>query len=247
MISNIIILFITAFIGGLATFFIPTIKENYFKLALVFAGSYLFAITILHIIPELFVGSMPPGQVGLFLLIGFFFQFFIELFTSGVEHGHIHHLAKDDTTTNTSGALLLIGLVIHSIMEGSLLSHPTTLHEHHHASGLLLGIVFHKVPAAFALMSVLMQAKNNKQMNILLLAIFAASSPLGVLLGDYFIDVNVAGSYWIVAIFAFVSGNFLKISTTILLESSPHHHFNWQRTLVSILGASIAVMIEYFL
>jgi zinc transporter ZupT len=245
MTSNIIILFVTAFLGGLAVFFIPRIKESYFKLTLVFGGSYLFAITILHIIPELFIGSMDHGQVGLFLLAGFFFQFFLELFTSGVEHGHIHHLSGKDGHHGSSGAMLLIGLVIHSIMEGSLLAHPTTLHEHHHAAGLLLGIVFHKVPAAFALMSILIQSGTSKKINLILLAIFAAASPLGVILGDYFTEVNLISSYWIVAIFAFVSGNFLKISTTILFESSPDHHFNLRRTIISILGALMAVLIEF--
>ncbi|MFW5759400.1 MAG: ZIP family metal transporter [Cyclobacteriaceae bacterium] len=244
MITNIIVLFITAFLGGLAVFFIPRIKESYFKLALVFAGSYLFAITILHIIPELFIGSMPPGQVGLFLLIGFFFQFFLELFTSGVEHGHMHQLSGKNGPQSATSALLLIGLVVHSVMEGSLLAHPTTLHEHHHASGLLLGIVLHKVPAAFALMSILSQSANSKRVNILLLFIFSIASPVGVALGDYFTEFNLISPYWIVGIFAFVSGNFLKISTTILFESSPNHHFNLRRTLISLLGALVAVLIE---
>lgn len=245
MISNIIILFVSAFLGGLAVFFIPKIRESYFKLILVFGGSYLFSITILHIIPELFVGSVPPGQIGLFLLIGFFFQFFLELFTSGVEHGHIHQLSGRDGHHGATGTMVLFGLVVHSLMEGSLLAHPTTLHEHHHSAGLLLGIVLHKVPAAFALMSILLQTSASKKINLLLLAIFSAASPLGVVMGDYFTEVNLISSYWIVAIFAFVSGNFLKISTTILFESSPDHHFNLRRTIISILGALVAVLIEF--
>mgnify|MGYP001071291965 CR=1 FL=1 len=246
MITNALILFITAFLGGMAVFLIPKIKESYFKLALVFAGSYLFAITILHIIPELFLGSMPHSQVGLFLLVGFFFQFFLELFTSGIEHGHIHELpGKSNRKHSTSGFVLIAGLAIHSIMEGSLLAHPTTIHEHHHAGGLLFGIIFHKVPAAFALMSVLLASNTNRNLSLLLLFIFSIASPIGVILGDIFSKAQLISDYWMVAIFAFVSGNFLKISTTILFESSPDHHFNLRRTIISIIGALVAVLVEY--
>jgi hypothetical protein len=42
-----------------------------------------------------------------------------------------------------------------------------------------------------------------------------------------------------------VSGNFLHISTTIVFESSPEHHFNARKLTVAILGALVAVGVEY--
>ena len=57
MALNFILLFFTALLAGLLVFVALTFKEKYFKLLLVFAGSYLFSITILHIIPELFAGA----------------------------------------------------------------------------------------------------------------------------------------------------------------------------------------------
>lgn len=240
---NIAVLFFSALTGGLGIFLIRTVKELHFKLTLVFAGSYLFSITITHIIPELFIESVQPFQIGLFLLIGFFMQFLLELLTSGVEHGHVHHL--NDSHSHSSVGLLIIGLSLHSVMEGSLLAHPSTLHSHHDTSGLLLGIVFHKIPAAFALMSLLMHKTNDNRFSILMLLIFALASPLGLFIGDIFTKNDYISDQLVIFIFAIVSGNFLKISTTILFESSPNHRFNLNKMIVSLIGAGVAILIEF--
>ncbi|MFN8886323.1 MAG: ZIP zinc transporter, partial [Cyclobacteriaceae bacterium] len=67
---------------------------------LVFAGSYLFSITIIHIFPELYSQSFDPGMIGICVLIGFFLQQALEFLSSGVEHGHIHVHEKTINTKN---------------------------------------------------------------------------------------------------------------------------------------------------
>ena len=78
MALNFILLFFTALLAGLLVFVTPALKEKYFKLVLVFAGSYLFSITILHILPELFSGSYNPSRMGVYILIGFLLQQLLE-------------------------------------------------------------------------------------------------------------------------------------------------------------------------
>jgi hypothetical protein len=48
-------------------------------------------------------------------------------------------------------------------------------------------------------------------------------------------------------VYALVCGNFLHISTTIVFESSPAHRFNGKKLTVAVLGALVAVAIEYML
>ncbi len=84
------VLFLTPLIAGLMVYLVPTAKGRNFKLILVFAGSYLFAITVTHILPELYRQHQEVELIGIFVLAGFFLQQFLEYFTSGVEHGHIH-------------------------------------------------------------------------------------------------------------------------------------------------------------
>jgi len=54
MTLKLIILFFTPLISGLMVYLVPSAKGSNFKLLLVFAGSYLFAITVTHILPELY-------------------------------------------------------------------------------------------------------------------------------------------------------------------------------------------------
>ncbi|RYD78695.1 MAG: zinc/iron permease, partial [Sphingobacteriales bacterium] len=83
------VLFFCAFLGGSAIFLVKSDKSKLLKLILSFSGAYLFAITVLHLIPDAYSGP-DKGQIGIFILIGFLLQIFLEQFSEGVEHGHIH-------------------------------------------------------------------------------------------------------------------------------------------------------------
>jgi hypothetical protein len=90
MVIKLLVLFFAPLVSGLLIFLVPKTKDTNFKLLLVFAGSYLFAITVIHILPELYRQNLGIELIGLFVLAGFFLQQLLEYFTSGVEHGHIH-------------------------------------------------------------------------------------------------------------------------------------------------------------
>ncbi len=90
MVLKLLVLFFTPLISGLFIYLVPKSRGTNFRLLLVFAGSYLFAITVIHILPELYQHNHDDGLIGLFVLAGFFLQQLLEYFTSGVEHGHIH-------------------------------------------------------------------------------------------------------------------------------------------------------------
>ena len=89
MVIKLLVLFFAPLVSGLLIFLVPKAKDTNFKLLLVFAGSYLFAITVIHILPELYRQNLGIELIGLFVLAGFFLQQLLEYFTSGVEHGHL--------------------------------------------------------------------------------------------------------------------------------------------------------------
>ncbi len=236
MITLIIVLITSTLIGGLSLYAIPALTKN-LRLPLIFAGSYLFAITIIHIIPELFSISPNPSTVGLYVLIGFFLQQFLEYFSSGIEHGHFH----TDQALSVSGRFsMVIALIIHSLLEGALLTHDSPFHDQHESFSLILGIVLHKMPAAFALM-VTMNKLGRKAFYLLLL--FSLASPLGLIFAHY---TTFSESQFLV-LFSIVCGSFLHISTTIFVEASPEHHFGFKKILISILGAVMAILAEHFM
>lgn len=247
MITDIIILFFVAFLTGLLPFYIPKISNGRYKLLLVFAGSYLFSITVIHILPELFHEASEPSLIGIFVLIGFFLQQSLEFFSSGVEHGHIHIHTKGHSHAESSAWVVLMALFAHSFLEGGLLAHPEAFNHQHDTTTLLWGIALHKAPEAFALMSVLLCEINKKWKALLLLIIFAMASPLGLYFSHYLLSNDWMSSQAFTLLFALVSGNFLHISTTIVFESSSDHKFNARKMGIAILGAAMAIGMELFL
>ncbi len=244
MLTDILILFFVALAAGGLAFYLPKVINGNYKLALVFAGSYLFSITIIHILPELFHQDIQPGYVGMFVLAGFFLQQALEFLSTGVEHGHIHVHAAGHKQKESSAILVLLALGAHSLLEGGLLAHPRTVEHHHDSNTLLWGILLHKAPEAFALMSVLLGEMKSKTRAFFYLVMFAAASPLGLYLSDFLLTTEAMSPRAFTFLFALVSGNFLHISTTIVFESALDHKFNALKTSVAILAAGLALISE---
>ncbi len=241
----IIILFIAAFIPGMIIVKLQEPLKIDLKYLLVFAGAFIFSITIVHLLPEIITASTTPKLIGLFVLVGFFMQIFLDFITTGVEHGHLHK--HDHHGHNFSPVMLMIGLCIHALMDGSILVHSEGHGDSEHGTGLLIGIVLHKIPAAIALMSVLNASIKSRNILIICLIIFSLASPAGLMLSEWLSQGEIISSQGFTIIFAIVSGNFLHISTTIYFESSPDHTFHKKKIFISLLGALLAIFVEFLL
>jgi zinc transporter ZupT len=243
------VLFLTPLLSGLLVFFFPQGRTRNFRLLLVFAGAYLFGITVVHILPELYRNNSDVELIGLFVLIGFFLQQVLEHFTSGVEHGHIHTHAHPhhDHSQHTSAIVLLLALCVHAFLEGAMLVQPSGAEVQYDVNAILLGIALHRAPAAFALMTVLSFQLQSVKRALPHLLIFSLAAPAGLLISTYLAESSILTAYGMTMVYALVSGNFLHISTTIVFESSPEHHFNARKLTVAVLGALMAVAIEYLL
>jgi len=252
MTLKLIILFFTPLISGLMVYLVPSAKGSNFKLLLVFAGSYLFAITVTHILPELYRQNAELELIGLFVLAGFFLQQLLEYFTSGVEHGHIHthdhdHHQHSHTHQSVSALVLLSALCVHAFLEGGMLAQPATLGLGYDMNAVLLGIALHRAPAAFALMTVLASQLHSKSKAIPHLMVFSVAAPVGLLISTYFVESEILSDTALIYLYALVSGNFLHISTTIVFESSPEHRFHAKKMAVAVVGALLAVAVEYII
>ncbi len=245
MTINAVILFLSVAVPGLLMIRMGTFNEKRINYFLVFAGAYLFSMTVIHLIPDLFLSDEDPFNLGLYILIGFFIQKVLENFSNGVEHGHFH------AHGSYSIPYLLIALGLHSFLEGSIMTDsihsnhlPDSVYSHGSSPKILLGIVMHKIPAAFALMALLLSQIKKKSKAVLLLLIFALASPLGLLFSEFFGHSELLAERYMIIFFAIVAGSFLQISTTIFIESDPHHKLNWRRFSISILGALAAVLAQ---
>ncbi|HYK76570.1 MAG TPA: ZIP family metal transporter [Daejeonella sp.] len=228
---KLILLFGSAFLGGLGIFLFKKDNTQKLKLILSFSGAYLFAITVLHLMPEVYHSG--DKFVGLFILSGFLLQILMEQFSEGIEHGHIHRHQQEHYAFPLG---IMISLCLHAFLEGM----PLAQGRH---NDLVFGIALHHIPAAFALGSVLLQNKIRKVRLILFLTLFAIMCPLG-----YFFSYEIGQGFiegissYFDRIMGIVIGIFLHISTTILFESSVDHKFNQKKLAAVLLGVGIALI-----
>ena len=105
----------------------------------------------------------------------------------------------------------------------------------------------HRAPAAFALMTVLTFQLRSKSKALPYLVVFSLAAPVGLLISTYLSELEILTASGLTFLYALVSGNFLHISTTIVFESSPEHHFSARKLAVAVIGALAAVAVEYIL
>jgi zinc transporter ZupT len=239
-----IALFSPVLLSGLSVFLFRT-GEKTMKLILAFGGGFLFSLTFIELIPEIY--SRDAHYMGFFVLLGFFIQLLLDFITKGVEHGHhSQHENLDQPCRKKKEPMvflgLMIGICIHSFLEGMPLS--TNFHNEELQGKLLTGIVIHNIPISIVLASLLLHTGMRKATTILLLLIFAFSSPLGTIT-SFFLGENIIEdmSKFFSIILAIVVGIFLHISTTILFESDGNHKFNFSKIFVILLGFSATILL----
>lgn len=208
---------------------------------LAFGGAYLLGISVLHLLPEIYITG--AKGIGIWILVGFLLQLILEFLSGGLEHGHVH-----DHVHNERNYLLqiLLGLCIHSFIEGLPLARYESFHQHAHAEvdhsamHLVYAIMLHKIPAAFALTIFILKSSYTRTKAILVIAIFAISSPLGALVGSM-LEISMEQMSILLAI---VVGSFLHIATVILFENEDQHHhqFSWRKLIFILLGFGLSVL-----
>jgi hypothetical protein len=211
------------------------IKDKTLKLITTFSGAYLLGITFLHIIPEIF-GHVDHNHnhnsgfnigIGFWIFIGFFLQLLLDYWSKGIEHGHAH---------GKIGFGVVLALSIHSFLEAM----PLLSNHGHQHSHMLLGIIFHKIPVAVVLASIL--NKQPSKYNVWWILLFVISAPIGLFLGS---NLEFIGLFH-KELLAIVVGLLLHIATTILFESTSNHTFNRKKLLIIAFGFLLAFVFSSF-
>jgi len=236
-----ILLILSVVIGAGLAYGLRKFTSANLNYGLAFGGAYLLGITVLHLLPEIY--AVGDSKIGIWILVGFLLQLFLEYLSGGLEHGHVH-----DHAHNESNYLLqiLLGLCVHSIIEGLPLERYESFHEHVHEGHdhgtmyFVYAIMLHKIPAAFALTIFILKAQYSKLKSIFVIALFALSSPLGAFIGNM-VEISMAHMSTLLAI---VVGSFLHIATVILFENEDQHHhkFQWQKLVFILIGLGLSLL-----
>ena len=232
-----LVLVLTVLASGSLIFLFKSEDERILKFLLAFSGAFLIGIAFLKLVPEVFAN--PTIFTGLFVLLGFLLQLALELITEGAEHGHKHNHVEGE---RVSPFLLLIGLCIHSFLEGMPIVQSFDTKLQH---TLVIGIVIHNIPISLTLMSLFLHYGCSKTKAFIYLLIFSLMTPLGSILSRL-IDYSFASSMdtYFNYILAVVIGIFLHVSTSILFETEENHRYNLQKFITVCLGLAVAFWIS---
>lgn len=234
-----LILFLAPFIGGLIAVFYKKEKTGNFPVLMGFVGAFLLSIVLVGILPHLYHEN--DASIAIFILIGFFIESLLELIfgTSHTHdhehgHGHVHHHA-------TLPIGLFIALAIHSFAEGVPLTDRLDGNMGAHA-GLIFGIAFHELLAAFSLILLLRTAGIKKSLLLGLVLLYAIISPSGAITGS-FLNQSSDHVHILPKLMAVAVGTILHVSMDVL--SQPLHSKSKQlvKFIAIILGVSAGFLL----
>ncbi len=205
------LIFLTAFLGGAIPLMIPNVKDDGLKLFVSLGAGLLLGMALMHMLPE--AAKLVPNTFGVWFLVGFCLLFVLERFVM------VHACEEHGCDYHTIGIAAFAGLTVHGIIEGFALAstmYVTTL-----GPLVLVAILSHKVPAGFALTSILkLGAKSNKKILGFVTGV-ALSGPLGVLIA-YVLLRNQAMPASAGILLAISSGTFLYIAACDLIPELHH-------------------------
>lgn len=198
--------FLTAFVGGVIPVLLPGLPERALRLFVSVGAGLLIGIAILHMVPE--SAEMIPETFSLWLLFGFLLLLVLERFVM------VHACEENHCDYHTIGLAAFLGLTVHGIIEGCALASSFL------TAGIgplvLVAILAHKAPAAFALTSILRLGKRSDRQVLAFTIGVSASVPLGMALAYGFLRMggipNSAG-----VLLAISAGTFLYIAACDLL------------------------------
>ena len=230
-----LILIIVTWLGGYCARRMKIATQKSMSYVLLMVAGYMLSTTLTHLLAEAYADTSRNKISSLLLLCGVLAQHFMGQLSLGAEHGH----ASKKTLSLLRAWQLVIALCIHSLLEGFIglhaLSHSQAL------SPMLLGIILHKFPAAFALAIILSISRFSVLEQRLAMAFFIFSTPFGLLFGEHVLfnlDNFVAGNY----IFPFVAGMFLHIAMSMVLEAAPQHIYGYKKNVMILIGVLVGLL-----
>lgn len=221
---NYILLFLAVAIGYVIALFLRKREMKNMEVFLAFSGAFLLSITVFELLPQVF--ETHSKSTGVYIMLGILLQIFLEFFSKGAEHGHVHL----NSEAKHFPWMLFVSLCIHAFMEGFPISEE---------NNLLVAIIIHKVPVAIILSFFFITAGYKRSTIMLFIFFFALMTPLGNYISRNYDFLHQYEN----EITAVVIGIFLHVSTTILFESSKNHKFNATKMASVIL----AVVLAYFI
>lgn len=164
---------------GIAIPYYKKLSSFTIRLFMTISASILLGITAVHLVPESIEEIGNSAIIS--IMIGFFTPILLERFSK-----------KDDYKSHQHGDLPLFNILtilafsVHSFIDGLLLNNE--LISHSTGIAVYTGVIAHKIPVAFSLMTILKTHLKAQKQLILILLIFILMTPLGAISGFYILN-----------------------------------------------------------
>lgn len=239
--TYLILILLATLAGGVIPMTIRRINANFTIYLLAFTGAFLFGVTIMHLLPEVY--HELGHSAGIYIVLGFFLQVFLQQLSHGMEHGHTH--LPGENHHHIAVTPLLLGLSIHAFMEGIPLGFK--YEDQSALPSLMMGVAAHKVPEALTLITVMIHAHKSRTQLWQILVAFAVVTPAAAILAWWMGNRFDIVSHYLLYVVALVIGAFLHISTTIFYESgTKHHELSSKKVLAIATGLVLAFLTLIF-
>lgn len=190
-------LFILTFIStaGLLLFIFKKVNTTVLNTLIALGAGSMLAVSLVHILPE----TMEESEYAIYaFLLGFVMIYIIEEFLTPHRHDHTHgdHSHEDPHEHYDHVAIVsFIAIFAHTLLDGVGIRASMELSE---IAGyaMLFGVAIHQIPVSLSLAAILRESKISKQVQIILLVLFAVASPIGFLASGFVlenVDTNIIG------------------------------------------------------
>jgi zinc transporter ZupT len=237
IVAYLVILVGGTLIGGLVPLLRAWSRES-LGVLLAFASGILLAVIFLQMIPTTI--ELIGAEGGAAILAGFILTSLLE---SGL-HTHRHtggHDHEGQESIGLAGAVVAIGLALHSMLDGLVLGAGMTLPDL--APSVFLAILIHKGPDAFALTTILMAARHKTGRIAWIQGVFSLTTPLAALLA-YLILRPLPGRFLGLAL-GVASGILLAVASEDLLPEVHRQKGRYLLASAAALAVGIALVAGY--
>jgi zinc transporter ZupT len=148
-------------------------------------------------------------------------------------HGHVHH--------PTNARSVVLGLSIHALTDGLAIGAAVASGEVSIALAVAVGVVAHKIPAAFSIGIFSMHERNDTKAAWKDLILFSIAAPITIVLA--FILLGDVSEQWIGLAILFSGGTFLYVATVDVLPDVHHADTGKKALLHVIIGVAIMVIV----